>query len=84
MADKATRIIAENMVESFPQCVLQSYIYVVVIRRSEAGTATGAQLAMLASVEVLPTSILVSTLAMLKTCVYLRERALQCCFLTCC
>ena len=66
--DKATRIIAENMVESFPQCVLQSYIYVVVIRRSEAGTATAAQLAMLESVEVLPTSILVSTLAMLKTC----------------
>ena len=65
-AYKATRIIAEVVIESLPQCILQSYIYVVVIYRTQAGTASDSELAMLEFAAVLPTSILISTIAMLK------------------
>ena len=66
-AYKATRIIAEVAIESLPQCLLQSYIYVVVVKAAAAGTASPSQLAMLDFVSLLPKSVLISTLAMLKT-----------------
>ena len=65
-AYKATRIIAEVVIESLPQCFLQSYIYIVVLANAKAGTATPSQLAMLDYTAVLPTSIFISTIAMLK------------------
>ena len=37
---KATRIIAEVVIESLPQCFLQSYIYVTVVHHVAAGTAS--------------------------------------------
>jgi hypothetical protein len=64
--DKATRIIAEVVIESLPQLLLQSYIYVVVVVHSEAGTASPSELAMLDFVSVIPISIMISTVAMLK------------------
>lgn len=65
-AYKATRIIAEVVIESLPQCVLQSYIYVIVIFHSNAGTASPSELAMLDFASVIPTSLIISTIAMLK------------------
>ena len=65
-AYKATRIIAEVVIESLPQCLLQSYIYVVVIYRTKAGTASASETAMLDFASVLPMSIIISTIAMLK------------------
>ena len=71
-ADKATRIIAEVVIESLPQCFLQSYIYVVVLYHSHAGTASPSELAMLEFTSVLPTSILISMIAMLKMWIEVR------------
>ena len=65
-AYKATRIIAEVVIESLPQCFLQSYIYIVVLAHAKAGTATESELAMMQFTAVLPTSIFISTIAMLK------------------
>ena len=65
-ADKATRIIAEVVIESLPQCLLQSYIYLIVVFHSRSGVATPSELAMLDFVSVIPTSILISSIAMLK------------------
>lgn len=53
-AYKATRIIAEVAIESLPQCLLQSYIYIVVVQAAAAGTATPNQLAMIDFVSLLP------------------------------
>ena len=36
-AYKATRTIAETVIESLPQCILQGYIYVVVVLHSQVG-----------------------------------------------
>lgn len=60
-AYKATRIIAEVVIESLPQCFLQSYIYLAVVYKSRDGTASESELAMLEYTAVLPTSILIST-----------------------
>jgi hypothetical protein len=72
-AFKATRTIAEVVIESVPQSVLQAYIYVVVIHHcSEEALAAGAVClpryeAMQPSLATLPKSILISSLATLKT-----------------
>lgn len=60
-------MIAEIVIESLPQSVLQAYIYVVVVKSSQAGTATPSMSAMLGEVTLMPKSILISTLATLKT-----------------
>ena len=70
-AYKATRVIAEVTIESMPQCLLQSYILVVIEQRVRSDTAEAADLAMLPFASVLPKSITISTLAMLKTWVEL-------------
>ena len=74
-AYKATRIIAEVLIEALPQSLLQGFIYIVVVNSSKAGTATPQMLAMLDFVSVLPRSILISSLATLKTWVELVEGA---------
>ena len=51
-AYKATRIIAEVVIESLPQCVLQSYIYLIVIYHDRMGTATPSEHEMLSFVQV--------------------------------
>ena len=66
-AYKATRIIAEIVIESLPQCIFQSYIYIIVVHHVQAGTARPSELAMVDFVTLLPTSIFVSTMATLKT-----------------
>ena len=53
---KSTRIIAEVLIESMPQTLLQSYIYVIVLRHAAAGTASGAELHMLEFSAALPKS----------------------------
>jgi hypothetical protein len=77
-AYKATRVIAEVVIESLPQSVLQSYIYVVVIKRcghnaplDPTRPCLPRHMAMMESVSALPKSILISTLATLKTWVEL-------------
>ena len=64
---KSTRIIAEVLIESMPQTLLQSYIYVIVLRHAAAGTASDAELRMLEFSAALPKSIVISTIAILKT-----------------
>ena len=66
-AFKATRTIAEVVIESLPQSLLQAYIYIVVIQHTRDGTATDKETAMLEFADALPKSILISTLATLKT-----------------
>ena len=71
-AYKATRVIAEVVIESLPQSMLQGYIYVVVINHCGAAAAAEAvclprEYAMMESLSTLPKSILISTLATLKT-----------------
>ena len=66
-AYKATRVIFEVIIESVPQSLLQGYIYVIVIMHVNAGTATPNELAMMEFSSALPKSILISTLATLKT-----------------
>ena len=65
-AYKATRIIAEVAIEAFCMSLLQSYIYVVVMAHFRAGTATQPELEMVEFASVLPTSIVISTINMLK------------------
>ena len=67
-AYKATRLIAEVFVESLPQCLLQSFIYVRIITRAESGAASPSEMAMLAFVAALPKSILISTVAIVRWC----------------
>ena len=66
-AYKATRVIAEVFIESLPQCLLQSYILVVVMDRIHKGTPRASDLAMQDYMASLPQSITISTLATLKT-----------------
>ena len=66
-AYKATRIIIEGLFESFPQLLLQAWILNVVINHVADGTASPAELAIFAEVQLLPKSILISSLALLKT-----------------
>lgn len=66
-AYKSTRIIFEVLIESLPQCMLQAYIYVVVIHNVNDGVATDSQLALVDAVSLLPKSVLISVLATLKT-----------------
>ena len=76
-AYKATRIIAEVLIESLPQCILQAYIYVVVLQHVEQGTAKPSELAMVEFASLLPRSILISILATLKTWIELVHAARQ-------
>ncbi len=76
-AYKATRVIAEVTIESMPQCLLQSYILVVVERRVATGTAQAADLAMLPFASVLPKSITISTVAMLRIWIELVRESRQ-------
>ena len=66
-ADKATRVITEIAIESLPQSLLQSYILIVVVQQTQDGTANDHVLAMVDSASVMPQSISISTLAILKT-----------------
>lgn len=73
---QATRTIFEVIIESLPQSVLQAYIYVVVIKHCGVAAPPGAVCldrynAMWDSLATLPKSILISTLATLKTWVEL-------------
>ena len=73
---QATRSIFEVIIESLPQSVLQAYIYVVVIKHCGVAAPPGAACldrynAMWDSLATLPKSILISTLATLKTWVEL-------------
>ena len=45
-ADKATRVITEIAIESLPQCLLQSYILIVVMHANSMGTSDPHLLAM--------------------------------------
>lgn len=74
-AYKATRIIAEVMVESLPQCVLQSFIFVVVMHNTALGIASPSEIAMLSFASLLPKSILIGSLAILKTWIELVHSA---------
>ena len=76
-AYKATRIIAEVVIESLPQCVLQAFIYVVVIKHTQAGTATASEAALFEFCSLLPKSILISVVAMVKTWIELVLAARQ-------
>lgn len=76
-AYKATRIIAEVAMEALPQSMLQAYIYIVVISKTKDGSAPPNIQAMVEFASLLPKSILISTLATLKTWVELVEGARQ-------
>ena len=76
-AYKATRIIAEIAMESLPQSILQGVIYVIVANHRRDGTATPAELAVVPEMALLPKSIMISTLATLKTWMELVEGARQ-------
>ena len=74
-AYKATRIVAEVTLESLPQCLLQSYILVSVMKHVALGTASASEHALLSAsvegatfAEILPRSITISVITMLKTC----------------
>ena len=92
---KATRIIAEVMLESLPQCLLQSYILVSTMKHVSLGTDSISERALLSAnvggatfAEILPRSITISVVAMLKTWMELggsfriRTRAPCCSLLT--
>ena len=76
-AYKATRIIAEVAIESFPQCVLQAYVYYIVIEHTKRGIATPEETELYEFADALPKSILISILAMLKTWIELVSAARQ-------
>ena len=76
-AYKATRIIAEVAIESLPQCILQAYIYTIVIQHTAAGTASESEMALMEFASLLPKSILISIVAMLKTWIELVLAARQ-------
>ena len=72
-AYKSTRIISEVLIESLPQCLLQSYIFVTVMQHLRLGTLSAAEKVLLgASIEgstfihILPRSIAISTITSLK------------------
>ena len=72
-AYKSTRIIAEVLIESLPQCLLQSYIFVTVVQRVRYGTASAEEHALLGAslegstfIHILPRSIAISTVTTLK------------------
>ena len=66
-AYKATRVITEIAIESLPQCLLQSFILVVVIQQVGTGTAQPTVAALYDDASVMPKSITISTIAILKT-----------------
>ena len=81
-AYKSTRIIAEVTVESLPQCVLQSYILITVMAHLASGAASAEETALLsASIDgstfahILPRSIAISTITILKTWIELVHSA---------
>ena len=76
-AYKATRVIAEVVIESVPQSVLQGFIYVKVITDVREGVAEPRIQAMFEFADALPKSILISTLATLKTWMELVSGARQ-------
>ena len=63
----ATRLIIESVFESLFQCLLQSVIFVVVMKHVQAGVASQSEIALFEFAFVLPRSILISVLCMLKT-----------------
>ena len=68
----ATRMIAEVVVEALPQWIMQAVIFVMVSSHVKAGTASSVDLALYnyqngQFVSLLPKSILISSLTMLKT-----------------
>ena len=72
-AYKSTRIIVEVLIESLPQCLLQSYIFVTVVQHVRLGTASaeeqvlmGASIEGSAFIHLLPRSIAISSITMLK------------------
>ena len=78
----ATRMIAEVAVEAFPQWVMQSIIFVMVSQHVKAGTASGVDMALYhydngSFVSLMPQSILISSLTMLKTWYDLVQEARQ-------
>lgn len=71
-AYKATRIIAEVLVEALPQCIIQGIILLLVSKHVRDGTATETELTLAYSSNgafllLLPKSITISSLTMLKT-----------------
>ena len=64
-------------IEALPQCILQAYIYIVVVKNIENGVATESQLAMNSFTSLLPKSVLISTLSTLKTWIELVGEARQ-------
>jgi hypothetical protein len=67
---KATRIIAEVVIESLPQCLLQAYILVMVMSHKQQGTLDVSEHYLLEQtdfVTLLPKSITIATITMLKT-----------------
>ena len=72
-AYKSTRIISEVLIESLPQCLLQSYIFVTVMQHLRLGMASAAERALLGAslegstfIHILPRSIAISTITTLK------------------
>jgi hypothetical protein len=68
----ATRMIAEVLVEAFPQFIMQAIIFVLVSEHVRDGTASAHELALYTVqdgnfVSLMPKSILISSLGMLKT-----------------
>ena len=81
-AYKATRIIAEVAIESLPQCILQSYILVQVMHHVNAHAASSAEVFLLRATidgasfgQILPRSITISTVTMVKTWIELVHSA---------
>ena len=81
-AYKATRVVAEVLIESLPQCLLQSYILVTVMHHVMTGTASASESALMASslegstfLEILPRSIAISTVTSLKAWIELVHSA---------
>ena len=71
-ADKATRIIAEVVIEALPQCIMQAVVFVLVSSHVRNGSASPVDMALYtakggAFVSLMPKSILISSLTMLKT-----------------
>ena len=81
-AYKATRIIAEVLIESLPQCLLQSYILVTVMHHVNAGHASSSEMTLLDGeidgdtfAHILPRSIAISTITTLKAWIELVHSA---------
>ena len=72
MADGATRMIAEVLVEALPQWIMQAVIMVLVSSHVRDGTASEVDKTLYSYqngsfVQLMPKSILISSLTMLKT-----------------